>query len=72
MDGLVQLKRGRGYFVRLMPKLSEAFDRFIADTMVAHDISYNLAQRALASNDARARLMQNLPLPDRSRSSLSA
>jgi DNA-binding MarR family transcriptional regulator len=65
-DGLVRLKRGRGYFVQLMPKLMEAFDRFIADTMVAHDISYNLAQRAAASKARRARLMQDLPLLDRS------
>jgi DNA-binding MarR family transcriptional regulator len=61
-DGLVRLKRGRGYFVQLTPKLIEAFDRFIADTMVAHDISYNLAQRAAASKARRARLMQDLPL----------
>ncbi len=63
-DGLVQLTRGRGYFVRLTPKLYEAFDRFIADTMVAHDITYNLAQRAASSRDGRARLMQNHPLLD--------
>jgi DNA-binding MarR family transcriptional regulator len=65
-DGLVQLTRGKGYFVRLTPKLLEAFDRFIADTMVAHDITYNLAQRAAASKAGRTRLIENHPLLQRS------
>jgi len=65
-DDLVRLTRGRGYFVRLTPKLFEAFDRFIADTMVAHDISYNLAQRVIVSKAERAKLMQNHPLLQRS------
>lgn len=65
-DGLVRLTRGRGHLVQLLPRLVEAYDRLIADTMVAHDISYNLAQRAEASKGGRARLMKDLPLLVRS------
>jgi hypothetical protein len=34
--------------VELTPALVEAFDRFIADTMEAHDLVYRQAQRAAA------------------------
>lgn len=44
-NGLVQLSRGKGQLVELMPALIEAFDRFIADTMEAHDLTYRLALR---------------------------
>lgn len=43
-EGLVRLSRGKGLHVQLMPALIEAFDRFIADTMEAHDLTYRLAR----------------------------
>lgn len=48
-QGLVRLTRVRGQVVQLTPALIEAFDRFIADTMEAHDLAYRLAQRAVAA-----------------------
>jgi hypothetical protein len=48
-DGLVRLVRGKGQVVQLTPKLIEAFDRYIADTMMGHDIVYELALRRAAS-----------------------
>ncbi len=50
--GLVQLTQDGGRFVQLMPTLIEAFDRFIADTMVGHDLMYKLAQRGEAAANA--------------------
>jgi hypothetical protein len=39
----------KGQFVQLTPKLIEAFDRYIADTMMGHDIVYELALRRAES-----------------------
>ena len=47
-SGLVRLSQEGGRFVQLTPALLEAFDRFIADTMVGHDLMYTLAQRGEA------------------------
>jgi len=47
-NGLVQLTRGKGHSVQLNPKLIEAFDGFIADTMAGHDLVYQLALRSTA------------------------
>jgi DNA-binding MarR family transcriptional regulator len=47
-SGLVLLLRRGAQFVRLRPKLVEAFDRLIADSMAAHDLVYNLARRVPA------------------------
>ena len=59
-SGLLQLSRRGAQFVRLKPKLLEAFDDFIADTMAGHDLVYNLAQRA--GGEDRSESMQNVPL----------
>lgn len=60
--GLVHMMRGRGQAVQLTPKLIEAFDSFIADTMSAHDLTYRLAQRAMATanRDGQQRRPQRL------------
>jgi hypothetical protein len=47
-QALVRLTRGRGQVVQLTAALVEAFDRFIADTMEAHDLVFRLTQRAAA------------------------
>lgn len=65
-SGLVRLMRGRSQFVHLTPKLIEAFDRFIADTMAGHDLVYKLALRAPASRGGFSESMQNVPLLARS------
>lgn len=49
-NGLVTVAEGRNLSVRLMPALICAFDRFIADTMVGHDIVFRLTERAIASS----------------------
>jgi DNA-binding MarR family transcriptional regulator len=54
-DGLVQVTRGGGHFVRLTPELVQAFDFFIADGMAGHDLVYNLARQAQAQVEADAR-----------------
>lgn len=59
---LVRVMRGKGQFVQLTPKFIELFDAFIADSMVAHDITYRLAQRALAESNHN-KSMQKVPLP---------
>ena len=51
-SGLVRLSQEGGRFVQLTPQLLEAFDRFIADTMVGHDLMYKLAQRGEAAASA--------------------
>ena len=48
-QGLVRLTRGRGQTVQLTPALVEVFGRFVADTMEAHDLAYQLAQRRTAA-----------------------
>jgi len=50
--GLVEVTRRGGHFVRLMPKLVQAFDLFIADGMAGHDLVYNLARQAQADAGA--------------------
>jgi DNA-binding MarR family transcriptional regulator len=50
--GLVRLTQEGGRFVQLTPALIEAFDRFIADTMVGHDLMYKLALRGEAAANA--------------------
>ncbi len=47
-QGLVRLTHGRGRTAQLTPTLVDAFDRFIADTMEAHDLSYRMAQDGAA------------------------
>jgi DNA-binding MarR family transcriptional regulator len=61
-NGLVHLVRDRDQFVQLTPKFIELFDAFIADSMVAHDITFQLAQRAFAAT-TQQRSMQKVPLP---------
>jgi DNA-binding MarR family transcriptional regulator len=63
---LVRLARGKDQFVEVTPKLIEAFDRFIADSMAGNDIVYELAQRAAASGPVGSKSMQSVPLPSRS------
>src|SRR5262249_7406697 len=58
-NGLVELSRRKGQFVRLTPKLIDIFDHFIADGMAGHDLIYNLALQAQADG---SRSMQNVPL----------
>lgn len=53
-DGLVRLARDKAPLVQITPALIETFDRFIADTMMGHDLVYALAQRALGSAAAAA------------------
>ncbi|MHB8885307.1 MAG: hypothetical protein ACYC5H_09500 [Methylovirgula sp.] len=50
--GLVHLIERRARFVQLTPRLIEAFDRFVADTMVGHDLMYQLALRGEAAANA--------------------
>lgn len=59
--GLVRLTQDGGRFVQLMPALIEAFDRFIADTMVGHDLMYKLAQRGEAAANAMFESAANIP-----------
>lgn len=61
-SGLVRLSRENGNFVELMPALIEAFDRFIADTMVGHDLMYKLAQRGEAAAKAMFESAQHVSL----------
>lgn len=42
-QGLVRLSRGASRFAEPRPALMRAFDRFVAESMVAHDLIYNLA-----------------------------
>jgi hypothetical protein len=60
-DGLMRLPRGKDQLVQLTAPLIEAFDAFIADTMEAHDLIYNLAQRACGKSPG-SRSMQTVPL----------
>lgn len=57
-EGLVEVTRRGGHFVRLTPKLIEAFDFFIADGMAGHDLIYSLARQA----DAQTKATQRAPL----------
>jgi DNA-binding MarR family transcriptional regulator len=43
---LVRLTKAGGQFVELMPRLVQAFDRFVADATSGHDLCYNLALQA--------------------------
>lgn len=61
-SGLVRLTQDGGRFVELMPALIEAFDRFIADTMVGHDLMYKLALRGEAAANAMFESVQSHPL----------
>jgi hypothetical protein len=63
--GLVRLSPEGGKFVQLMPALVESFDRFIADTMVGHDLMYALALEGVAAASAMFESMQSVPLQDR-------
>jgi hypothetical protein len=56
--------RGKRQLVQLTPKLIEAFDHFIADTMAGHDLVYTLA-RAAAADAETSESMQEVPLPAR-------
>jgi hypothetical protein len=60
-DDLVQVARRGSHFVRLTPRLMQAFDHFIADTMAGHDLVYNLARQAQA--DERSAFIQGVPVP---------
>ena len=60
-SGLVRLSQEGGRFVQLTPALIEAFDRFIADTMVGHDLMYKLAQRGEAAANAMFESATNAP-----------
>jgi DNA-binding MarR family transcriptional regulator len=44
--GLVRLTKGGGRSVELLPKLVQAFDRFVADAMSGFDLCYQLALRS--------------------------
>lgn len=59
--GLVRLNRGRSLTAQPTPALLEAFDRLVADTMVAHDLSFHLAAGTVPA--AFAKSMQNTPSP---------
>jgi hypothetical protein len=60
-DGLMRLPRGKDQLVQLTAPLVQAFDAFIADTMQAHDLIYNLTGRALGTSPG-SRSMQTIPL----------
>jgi DNA-binding MarR family transcriptional regulator len=58
---LVRMTHDSGRFVQLMPALVVAFDRFIADTMVGHDLMYKLALRGEAAANAMFETATNAP-----------
>lgn len=67
--GLVRLDRGRTLSAQPTPALLDAFDRLVADTMVAHDFTYKLASDAAAQSRQVSKPAQNIPLssePERS------
>lgn len=61
-SGLVRLSQEGGRYVQLTQSLVEAFDRFIADTMVGHDLMYALALRGEAAASAMFESAQRVPL----------
>jgi DNA-binding MarR family transcriptional regulator len=61
--GFVRLSQQGGRYVQLTPTLIEAFDRFIADTMVGHDLMYQLALRGEAAANAMFESMEKAALP---------
>lgn len=60
--GFVHLVRSHSLTAQPTPALHEAFDRLVADTMVAHDLSFHLA--AGGEIEGFSKSMQNVPLPD--------
>jgi hypothetical protein len=46
---LVSLSGRGGRYVRLLPSLLQAFDRFVADSMSGHDLLYKIALSQMKS-----------------------
>ena len=61
--GLVRLDRGRTLSAQPTQTLLDAFDRLVADTMVAHDFTFKLAADAATQSGQVSNSMQNIPLP---------